>query len=45
LKTLDEAGKVKLINVSRGHLDISQTDMKKYILPYLEEQALPLLSR
>lgn len=39
LKTLDEAGKVKFINVSGGHLDISQTDMKKYILPYLEEQA------
>ena len=39
LKTLDEAGKVKFINVSGGHLDISQTDMKKYVLPYLEEQA------
>lgn len=39
LKTLDEAGKVKFINVSGGHLDISQTDMKKYVLPYLVEQA------
>lgn len=39
LKTLDEAGKVKFINVSGGHLDISKTDMKKYVLPYLEEQA------
>ncbi|CAK7347726.1 unnamed protein product [Dovyalis caffra] len=39
LKTLDEAGKVIFINVSGGHLDISETDMKKYVLPYLEEQA------
>ncbi|KAI4338786.1 hypothetical protein MLD38_023799 [Melastoma candidum] len=35
LKTLDEAGKVQYINVSGGHLDISEIDMKKYILPYL----------
>ncbi|KAJ6872400.1 hypothetical protein NC651_031494 [Populus alba x Populus x berolinensis] len=41
LKTLDEAGKVKLVNVSGGFLDISQTDTKKYILPYLEEHAPP----
>ncbi|GLT84325.1 hypothetical protein SLE2022_025610 [Rubroshorea leprosula] len=38
LKTLDEAGKVKFINVSGGHLDISESDMKKYILPYLKDQ-------
>ena len=41
LKTLDEAGKVKFIQVLGGFLDISQTDMKKYILPCLEEQAPP----
>ncbi|KAH7550566.1 hypothetical protein JRO89_XS13G0219700 [Xanthoceras sorbifolium] len=29
LKTLDEAGKVKFINVSGGHLDISHSDMKR----------------
>ncbi|KAG2672140.1 hypothetical protein I3760_13G026000 [Carya illinoinensis] len=39
LKILDEAGKVKFINVSGGHLQISQSDMKEYIVPYLEDQA------
>lgn len=38
LKTLDEAGKVKFINVSGGHLEISLSDIKTYILPYLEEE-------
>lgn len=37
LKTLDEAGKVKFINVSGGHLDISTSDIKTYIVPYLED--------
>lgn len=37
LKTLDEAGKVKFINVSGNHLQISQSDMKSYMVPYLEE--------
>ncbi|XVF22785.1 hypothetical protein REPUB_Repub12eG0201000 [Reevesia pubescens] len=41
LKALDEAGKVKFINVSGNHLKISRSDMKKYIVPYLEEQASP----
>lgn len=35
LRTLDEAGKVKYVNVSGQHLEISVNDMKKYILPYL----------
>ena len=39
LRTLDEAGKVKFINVSGNHLKISRSDMKKYIAPYLEDQA------
>ncbi|KAJ4825903.1 hypothetical protein Tsubulata_036563 [Turnera subulata] len=39
LRTLDEAGKVKFINVSGNHLDISRNDMKKYIVPYLGDQA------
>lgn len=39
LKTLDEAGKVKFINVSGGHLDISHSDMKKYLVPYLKDGA------
>lgn len=38
LKTLDEAGKVKFINVSGGHLQISRSDMKTYIVPYLEDE-------
>lgn len=38
LKTLDEAGKVKFINVSGNHLEISQSDMKTYVVPYLEDQ-------
>ncbi|KAA3469451.1 palmitoyl-protein thioesterase 1-like isoform X1 [Gossypium australe] len=38
LKTLDEAGKVKFINVSGSHLKISESDMKKYIVPYLGDQ-------
>ncbi|GFQ06544.1 palmitoyl-protein thioesterase 1 [Phtheirospermum japonicum] len=35
LKTLDEAGKVKFVNVSGGHLEISYGEMKKYVVPYL----------
>nr|GLL34480.1 palmitoyl-protein thioesterase 1-like [Ipomoea trifida] len=35
LRALDEAGKVKFINVTGSHLEISYGDMKKYILPYL----------
>ncbi|KAK4266716.1 hypothetical protein QN277_023602 [Acacia crassicarpa] len=38
LKTLDEAGKVKFINVSGNHLEISVGDMKKYIVPFLKNQ-------
>ncbi|GMP62079.1 hypothetical protein CsSME_00024316 [Camellia sinensis var. sinensis] len=39
LKTLDEAGKVKFINVSGGHLHISPSDIEKYIVPYLLDEA------
>lgn len=35
LRTLDEAGRVKFINVTGGHLDICDDDMKEYIVPYL----------
>ncbi|KAL5551415.1 hypothetical protein UlMin_001591 [Ulmus minor] len=35
LKTLDEAGRVKFINVTGGHLGISESDMKKHVVPYL----------
>lgn len=35
LRTLDEAGKVKYINVSGNHLGISDGDMVKHVVPYL----------
>ncbi|KAI4354708.1 hypothetical protein L6164_003553 [Bauhinia variegata] len=38
LKTLDEAGKVKFVNVSGNHLQISNNDLKKYVVPYLKGQ-------
>nr|POE51450.1 coatomer subunit gamma [Quercus suber] len=38
LKILDEAGKVKFINVSGGHFEISTNDMKTYIVLYLEDE-------
>lgn len=37
LRALDEAGKVKFFNVSGDHLDISHSDMKTYIVPYLKD--------
>ncbi|XP_028769114.1 palmitoyl-protein thioesterase 1-like isoform X2 [Neltuma alba] len=39
LKTLDEAGKVKFIKVSGNHLEISVGEMKRYIVPFLKDQA------
>ncbi|KAI3727438.1 hypothetical protein L6452_16051 [Arctium lappa] len=39
LKTLDDAGRVKFINVSGNHLGISENDMKKHVIPYLKESA------
>ncbi|KAG5627008.1 hypothetical protein H5410_012226 [Solanum commersonii] len=35
LKMLDEAGKVKFLKVCGSHLEISTSEMKKNILPYL----------
>lgn len=37
LKKLDEAGKVKFISVAGNHLGISGSDMKKYVVPYLQD--------
>nr|XP_043606101.1 palmitoyl-protein thioesterase 1-like isoform X2 [Erigeron canadensis] len=37
LKTLDEAGRVKYINVSGNHLEISEKDIKKHVIPYLKD--------
>ncbi|GJS50066.1 palmitoyl-protein thioesterase 1-like protein [Tanacetum coccineum] len=37
LKTLDEAGRVKYINVTGNHLGISNTDIEKYVVPYLKD--------
>lgn len=36
LKTLDRAGRVKYISVSRNHIKMSKNDMIKYIVPYLK---------
>ncbi|CAJ1827164.1 unnamed protein product [Sphenostylis stenocarpa] len=36
LRTLDEAGKVKLVNVSGGHLIMSRRDIETYVVPYLK---------
>ncbi|KAL5225537.1 hypothetical protein ABZP36_012176 [Zizania latifolia] len=36
LKTLNEAGRVKFVSVPGGHLSISRSDMKKYVVPYLK---------
>nr|CAB3495249.1 unnamed protein product [Digitaria exilis] len=44
LKTLDEAGRVKFVSVPGGHLRISRSDMKKYIVPYLKPDASSKLS-
>ncbi|XP_023729671.1 uncharacterized protein LOC111877374 isoform X2 [Lactuca sativa] len=38
LRTLDEAGRVKFVNVTGGHLDITDDDMKKYMVPYLVDE-------
>lgn len=37
LRTLDKAGKVKFINVTGDHLQISFSDMQKHVFPYLRE--------
>jgi palmitoyl-protein thioesterase len=36
LKALEEAGRVKFVSVPGGHLSISRSDTKKYIVPYLK---------
>ncbi|XP_008437041.1 uncharacterized protein LOC103482587 isoform X2 [Cucumis melo] len=41
LRSLDEGGRVKFIKVAGGHLGISYSDAKKYIVPYLEEEHQP----
>lgn len=39
LKTLDNAGKVKYVKVAGNHLQISSSDMRKHVVPYLAENA------
>lgn len=41
LRALDEAGKVKYICVAGNHLGISESDMRKYVVPYLENKESP----
>ncbi|XP_048532826.1 palmitoyl-protein thioesterase 1-like [Triticum urartu] len=38
LKALDDVGRVKFVSVAGDHLDISNTDMTKHILPYLKDK-------
>ncbi|KAF5800597.1 putative palmitoyl-protein hydrolase [Helianthus annuus] len=40
LRTLDEAGRVKYINVSGNHLGISDSDIKKHVIPYLKDETI-----
>ncbi|KAK4389535.1 Palmitoyl-protein thioesterase 1 [Sesamum angolense] len=35
LKTLDKAGRVKFIKAAGAHIDMSDADIKKYVVPYL----------
>ncbi|KAK1424060.1 hypothetical protein QVD17_19372 [Tagetes erecta] len=42
LKTLDEAGRVKYINVSGNHLGISDNDIKKHVIPYLKDEGIKI---
>ncbi|CAL1388813.1 unnamed protein product [Linum trigynum] len=37
VKALDEAGKVTYVTMSGNHLEISESDMRNYIVPYLED--------
>lgn len=39
LRTLDEAGKVKFVSVTGNHLEISRSDLKKYVVPYLVDKS------
>ncbi|KAH7835899.1 hypothetical protein Vadar_030988 [Vaccinium darrowii] len=39
LKTLDDAGKVSFISVPGKHLGISESNAKKYVIPYLMDKA------
>ncbi|KAK4742045.1 hypothetical protein SAY87_000046 [Trapa incisa] len=38
LRTLDEAGRVKFISVPGNHLGISNDDLKRHVVPYLEDK-------
>jgi hypothetical protein len=38
LRALDEAGRVHFISVPGPHLGLSEADMKKHVIPYLNGQ-------
>ncbi|XP_074303951.1 uncharacterized protein LOC141638437 isoform X2 [Silene latifolia] len=38
LKTLDDAGRLKFVSVAGNHLGISDEDMKKHMVPFLESR-------
>ena len=41
MRALDEAGRVKFVNMTGGHLDITDDEMKKYVVPYLVDEEAP----
>ncbi|CAN8245735.1 unnamed protein product [Cochlearia groenlandica] len=42
LKTLDVAGKVKFVSVAGEHIIMEDTDVVKYVVPYLQNQLSPI---
>ncbi|XP_054825163.1 uncharacterized protein LOC129322798 isoform X2 [Prosopis cineraria] len=40
LRSMDEGGKVKFVSVGGDHLEMSDGDMHKYVVPYLKEHAV-----
>ncbi|KAJ0961872.1 hypothetical protein J5N97_029700 [Dioscorea zingiberensis] len=43
LKKLDDEGRVEFISVPGDHVELTEDDMKKYIVPYLVDDQLPPL--
>jgi len=37
---LDDAGKVRFISVPGGHIEITEEDLVKYVVPYLQNESL-----
>ncbi|XP_010440003.1 PREDICTED: palmitoyl-protein thioesterase 1-like isoform X2 [Camelina sativa] len=39
LKTLDDAGKVNFVSVPGGHIEITEEELVKYVVPYLKNES------